>query len=237
MRVVIVEDEPLVQQRIARFTHNILGEQLQHVAQFLTLAEAEDYLAENEVDLLLLDLNLQGQNGFSLLKNQLAKAFHTIVISAYAEKAIEAFDYGVLDFIAKPVEEPRLAKALARLTDNTLRSHYGCRYLSVKKLSHIELVEVADIAWLKADGHYTQLHLASSDELFLHSKSIEKIHMLLPEQFERIHRSYIVNINQVKRLLVESGGRYFAQLQDNTSLPIGRTKFQSLKAHFGEQKS
>ncbi len=229
MKVVIVEDEPLLQQRIARFTRNILGGTLEHIAQFQTLAEAEDYLAQHQVDLLLLDLNLQGQNGFSLLQNQLAKAFHTIVISAYAEKAIEAFEYGVLDFIAKPLNEPRLAKALARLTDNSLRSHYGCRYLSVKKLSAIELLEVADISYIKADGHYSQIHLSSSDEVFLHGKNIEKIQILLPEQFERIHRSYIVNINQVRRLLVESGGRYFAELKDSTQLPIGRAKFQDLK--------
>ena len=235
MRVVIVEDEPLLQQRIVRFTRNILGDQLDHVAQFLTLPEAEDYLAEHEVDVLLLDLNLQGQSGFDLLKSQLAKAFHTIVISAYAEKAIEAFDYGVLDFIEKPLEEHRLAKALARVTDNALRSHYGCRYLSVKKTSMIELIEVADIAWLKADGHYSEIHLTSKPDVYLHSKSIEKIQAILPEQFERIHRSYIVNINQVKRLLVESGGKYFAQLNNDMQLPISRTKFQSLKAQLEDQ--
>lgn len=235
MRVVIVEDEPLLQQRIARFTRNILGEQLQHLAQFLSLAEAEDFLAQNEVDLLLLDLNLHGQNGFALLKSQLAKAFHTIVISAYGEKALEAFEYGVLDFIAKPLEEGRLAKALTRLTDNSLRSHYGCRYLSVKKLSAIELVEVANIAYVQADGHYSEIHLIDGDEVFLHSKSIERIQALLPEQFERIHRSYIANINKVQRLLVESGGRYFAELYKGIQLPVSRSKFQVLKAHFAEK--
>ena len=231
MKVVIVEDEPLLQQRIVRFTRKILGDQLQYIVQFLNLAEAEDYLAQHEIDLLLLDLNLQGQNGFALLKSQLARAFHTIVISAYAEKAIEAFEYGVLDFIAKPLEEARLAKALARLTDNTLRSHYGCRYLSVKKLSAIELLEVANISYIQADGHYSQIHLISGDEVFLHSKSIEKIYDLLPEQFERIHRSYIANINQVKRLLVESGGRYIAQMPDESQIPVSRSKFQTLKMH------
>ncbi len=232
MKVVIVEDEPLLQQRIARFTTNILGKRLQQISQFHNLEEAEDYLAQHEVDLLLLDLNLQGKSGFSLLQNQLAKAFHTIVISAYSEKAIEAFEYGVLDFIAKPLKEERLAKALARLTDNSLRNHYGCRYLSVTKLSAIELLEVSEISYIKADGHYSQIHLSNTEDTFLHSKSIEKIQMLLPEQFERIHRSYIVNINQVKRLLIESGGRYFAELHNSEQLPIGRARFQELKAKF-----
>ena len=232
MRVVIVEDEPLLQQRIARFTRNILGQQLEHICQFESLDEAEDYLAQQQIDLLLLDLNLHGQNGFTLLKNKLAEAFHTIVISAYAERAIEAFEYGVLDFIAKPVNEERLAKALKRITDNSLRNHYGCRYLSVKKLAKIELVEVANISYIKADGHYSEIHLATDEEMYLHSKNIESLQLLLPEQFQRIHRSYIVNIKLVKRLLVVAGGRYLAELKDGTEVPIGRSRYQSFKNSF-----
>lgn len=237
MNVVIAEDEPLLQQRIARFVGEILGEQLDKLTVFLTLADAQDYLAQNETDVLLLDLNLQGQNGFDLLKMQLAKAFHTIVISAYADKAIEAFEYGVLDFIAKPCSKTRLQTALNRLTDNTLRSHYGCRYLSVKKSSAIELVTVSDIVYIQADGHYTQLFLKSSPQPVLHSKSIENIVTLLPEQFERVHRSYIVNMNFVKRLIIESGSRYFVQLQQDNLIPVGRTKFAVLKSRLEKVSS
>ena len=229
MRVVIVEDEPLLQQRIARFTQEILGTELTRLTPFESLEEAEDFLAQNEIDLLLLDLNLHGQNGFELLKRQVAAAFHTIVISAYAEKAIDAFEFGVLDFIAKPCSKERLAKALHRLTDNALRSHYGCRYLSVKKAAAIELIAVQDITHIQADGHYTQLFLKESGVSVLHSKSIEKIMTLLPAQFERVHRSYIVNMNYVTRLVVESGSRYQAQLQDDTLVPIGRSKYPQLK--------
>ena len=81
------------------------------------LDDAEEHLVENEVDVLLLDLNLQGHDGFELLKNQVAKAFHTVVISAYGEKALEAFDYGVLDFIEKPFEAERLLLLVERATE------------------------------------------------------------------------------------------------------------------------
>lgn len=232
MKVVIVEDEPLLQQRIARFTRNILGSQLEHISQFESLDEAEEHLAQQQIDVLLLDLNLHGQNGFSLLKSKLAEAFHTIVISAYAERAIEAFEYGVLDFIAKPVSEERLTKALHRITDNNLRNHYGCRYLSVKKLSKIELVEVANISYLKADGHYSEIHLSTDSNVYLHSKNIEKLQLLLPEQFQRIHRSYIVNTRYIQRLSVVAGGRYFVELKDGSELPIGRSRYQEFKNSF-----
>lgn len=232
MKVVIVEDEPLVQQRIARFTQAILADKLDKLSTFATLEDAEDYLAQAEVDVLLLDLNLQGQNGFDLLKHQVARAFHTIVISAYAEKAIDAFDYGVLDFIAKPFTQARLQKALERITDNTLRNHYGCRYLSVKKATGIDLVAIADIAYIQADGHYCQLTLKDVGAPLLHSKNIESIQALLPQQFERIHRSYLVNMNLVQRIIIESGSRYQAELKNGELLPISRGKFPDIKAKF-----
>lgn len=234
MNIVIVEDEPLLQQRIARFTQEILGDKCEKLNQFLTLEDAEDFLAQQEIDLLLLDLNLQGQNGFDLLKNQLAQSFHTIVISAYAEKALEAFEYGVLDFVAKPFAKQRLQKALQRVTEKVTTASYGCRYLSIKKTSGIELLLVSDISHIRADGHYSQIYFKqenpnSSQSPNLHSKNIEKIQDLLPQHFERVHRSYIVDMHYVKRLIIESGSRYHAELKDDTLVPIGRSRFGIIK--------
>ncbi len=235
MKIIIVEDEPLVQQRIERFVRERLSreqsaQQSFKITCFDSLAEADDFLSQQEIDLLLLDLNLHGQNGFELLKKQLAQGFHTVVISAYAEKAVEAFEYGVLDFIPKPFTQERLNKALDKMQDNQLRSHYGCRFLSIKKLGAIELVPVADIQYIQADGHYSQLYLKQEKSPLLHSKSIENIFSLLPEQFERLHRSYIVNMNEVKRLTIETGSRYQAQLQDGTLIPISRSKFEIIRS-------
>lgn len=229
MRVVIVEDEPLLIIRIKRFVEAILGQDLTKVSTFNNLDDAEEHLVENEVDVLLLDLNLQGHDGFELLKNQVAKAFHTVVISAYGEKALEAFDYGVLDFIEKPCSQQRLEKAFRRITDNTLRTHYGCRYLSVKSNHELDLIAVNDVTHIQATGHYTHLFLKDANTPRLHSKSVEKIMAILPQQFERVHRSHIVNMNYVSSLTVEPGGRYAAKLINDALIPIGRTKYQTLK--------
>lgn len=229
MHIVIVEDEPLVLQRIARFTTELLSDVPHKIVTFTTLAEAEEHLSSQEIDLLFLDLNLQGENGFDLLKNQLAQGFHTVIISAYAEKAIEAFEYGVLDFIAKPFTKARIQKALDKIQNNQLRTHYGCRYLSVKKVGMISLVPVSDINYIKADGHYSQLALSTQSESVLHSKNIQAIETLLPKQFERIHRSYIANMNMADKLIVESGSRYHLVLKNGEQLPVSRNKFDLLR--------
>jgi len=232
MNIVIVEDEPLVLQRIKRLTLDILKSQQPKIQCFTDIDDAENYLLENTVDLLLLDLNLKGRNGFDLLKSNVSAGYHTIIISAYSEKAIEAFQYGVLDFIAKPFTSERLSKSFDRILDKSQRNYYGCRYLSIKKLGVIELISLSDISHIQADGHYSLIHLVNQTEMTaLHSKSIEKIMQLLPENFMRVHRSYVVNMNNVNQLLIEPGSQYTVKLNSGVEVPVGRTKYQEVKLY------
>jgi two-component system response regulator LytT len=241
MRIVIVEDEPLIQQRIKRLTLDILSEHQPTIVCFGDIDDADEYLRENTIDLLLLDLNLMGRDGFELLKANVAGAYHTIVISAYAEKAVIAFEYGVLDFIAKPFDRDRLEKAFNRLLTRSQENYYGCRYLSVKKQGSIELVAISDVSYIQAEGHYSLLNICMNEaslesrmgaKTYLHSKNIEKIMQLLPECFLRVHRSYIVNMNYVKKLNIKEGSRYFLQIDSNMEIPVGRTKVKEVKEHF-----
>jgi len=232
MNIVIVEDEPLVLQRTKRLTLEILKLQQPKIQCFSDIDDAELYLSENSIDLLLLDLNLKGRNGFDLLKKNVSEGYHTIIISAYADKAIDAFQYGVLDFVAKPFTLERLSKSFNRILDKSKRNYYGCRYLSIKKLGVIDLIALSDISYIQADGHYSLLHLVNqADVTALHAKSIEKIMQLLPENFLRVHRSYAVNMNNVKQLLIEPGSQYAVKLNSGTVIPVGRTKYQEVKLY------
>jgi two-component system response regulator LytT len=76
MRIVIVEDEPLIQQRIKRLTLDILNEYQPKIVYFGDIDDADDYLSEHTIDLLLLDLNLMGRDGFELLKANAAGSYH-----------------------------------------------------------------------------------------------------------------------------------------------------------------
>lgn len=232
MVIVIVEDEPLIQQRIQRLTSEILVKQNPKIICFDDIDDAESFLSENTIDVLLLDLNLMGRDGFTLLKNKLAAAFHTIIISAYADKAIEAFEYGVLDFIAKPFSKERLIQAFERLLQNRRSEYQSCKYLSVKKAGEVQLISLEDIDYIQADGHYTWLNLTSTiggSKKILHSKNIEKINQLLPESFIRVHRSYLVNMRKVKSLKLQEGSKYTLLLNSGDEVPVGRTKYEQVK--------
>lgn len=227
MRVLIVEDEPVIAARLERQLKEILVDRLARIKCLHHLDDARDYLAEHTIDLLMLDLNLHGEDGFELLRELSAASFHTIVVSAYADSAITAFEHGVMDFIPKPFALERLRQGVDRLLDVHSRHAYGARYLSVRQAGTIKLIEVDKIDYVVANGHYSDLILGGDTRL--HDKSIERLLAILPPNFERIHRSYLVNMNRVSELVVEAGGRYFVKLKSGQLLPLGRSRFADIK--------
>src|SRR5690606_35785413 len=114
MNVLIVEDESRIARRIERMTCDILGNALQSITHINTLHEALKFIENSSLDIVLLDLNLNGDNGFDLLTTAVSGSFHTIIVSAYKDQAITAFEYGVLDFVPKPFNRDRLEQAFNR---------------------------------------------------------------------------------------------------------------------------
>ena len=88
-------------------------------------------------------------------------------------------------------------------------------------------IEINDIQFIQADGHYSQIHLL--DEQKLHDKNLDKLSQLLSEQFVRVHRSFIVNLNFVKSLKVAGGGQYHLYMQNGEAVPVSRAKYADVK--------
>lgn len=227
MRILIVEDEPLVAQRLRREVGIFFGAHLQRVALCDTLADTRAILREEQFDLVLLDLNLHGEDGFKLLDTAGRASFNTIVVSAYAERALTAFDVGVLDFVAKPFSQARLVQAFQRHLDSGAAAR--TRKLLVRRLGDIELVEIASISHVVADGHYAEIALADGSTRF-HDKPIEKLLESLGAGFLRVHRSYAVNLTHVLRLTVAPGGRYGIDTRFAKSIPVSRSLYPEVKA-------
>lgn len=232
MNLLLVEDEFMVAKRLRRFIEQALGDEITRISHYATLDDARDFIDSNEIDVLFLDLNLHGQDGFELLKQQVSRSFHTIVVSANADRAIEAFDIGVLDFVAKPFTYERVEKAINRLKDSS--SGGRSKFISYRHLGKVELLAVEDILYLKASGHYCEVQLKAGSSI-LHDKTLDRLLGILPDNFVRIHRSYAVPISAIKTLHSEQGSKYWLTLEDASELPIGRTRYKELKdkvAHF-----
>ena len=232
IRIVIVEDEPVIARRLQRQLEELLTGQGPVITRFDELDDAQAYLSEQSIDLLLLDLNLHGLDGFDLLRQASAESFYTIIVSAYAEQAIKAFEFGVLDFVAKPFNIERLRQAIDRYLSVEQRANYRAKKIAVKKAGGLRVVDIDDIRYIRADGHYTQLVTASGAE-HLHDKAIDKIEKLLPANFVRIHRSYIVDMARVIEWRVASGGSYQLILACGAELPVSRSRYKAVREMTG----
>lgn len=227
MKILIVEDEPLIAKRLVRLIQDYFSTRLSLLKQVDEVDEALECLQNTPVDLLLLDLNLYGQDGFEILRQTCAEACHCIIVSAYADKAIQAFEYGVLDFVAKPFTEERLNKALQRF-DQQEQVFRETQQLVIKKIGRIQLLSVSEIDYIQADGHYTQVHMIDGS-VHLHEKSFERLLSLLPDNFQRIHRSFAVNTLNLLRINISSGGKYSVDTCCSEEIPLSRRYYMYLK--------
>jgi len=228
MKILIVEDESRIAKRIERMARDILGNTLQSLTHINTLHEALTFIENNVIDLILLDLNLNGEDGFDLLTTAVSGSFHTIIISAYKDQAIAAFEYGVLDFVPKPFNRDRLEQALNRAMTKEKTWTDKIKLLAIKKRGRIQLIAVENVLYVKGAGAYTELFLADGTKE-LHDKSLEKLEQLLSYTFERIHKSYLVKMSEIKEIIVKPGSKYMAELKNGEFLPFGRTKYKDIK--------
>lgn len=234
MRVIVVEDEEIAAGRLIRLVTAILGPELLSIEHAASLEQAREHLENRKdpVDLLLLDLNLHGDDGFRLLAETAAGPFQTIVVSAQHDQALRAFELGVTDFVPKPYDEERLRLAIGRVTerDESLRSRL--RYLAVKRGAEVVPVPVETIRFVKGADDYSELHCEDGSS-HLHGKTLNGLMHLLPANFERVHRSYIVNMRVIETCRSEPGSRYFLRLTTGEDIPVSRARIKDLRKKMG----
>ncbi len=228
MRILIIEDEARIAKRLERMTHHFFEHNLVSIAICDSLAKGLQYIDQQEIDLLLLDLNLNGEDGFNILESVVSGAFHTIIVSANVDRAITAFAYGVLDFVPKPFDEIRLGQAFKRINIPQAKTTNDIKFLAVKKAGKVNLIELQDLYYIKGAGIYSELHLKNG-QTALHDKSLEKLEQLLIGSFERTHKSYLVPLREIEQIMVQSGSRYHLLLKNGEILPIGRARYKELK--------
>ena len=227
MNLLIVEDEPPVARYIERCCRNILHDKIKSIDVYHTLKDASAVIQKKTIDLCLLDLNLRGANGYDLLRLSVSEPFHTIIISAHTEQAVEAFQYGVLDFVPKPFEEDDLRSALDRYFDRVQKQKLITKYLTVKKGQSYAVFPVDEVLYFKAADVYVEAHFKDG-KVELLSKTMERLEQILPWQFFRIHRSYIAALSTIRSYTHVEGGTCKVILRNGDVLPLSRRRYKEL---------
>jgi len=225
MTVLIVEDELPAQRRLVRLlrTHPAYSDAAIRCADDVT--EARRVLAADQVQLVLLDLDLHGDDGFSVLSAATDADTRVVVVSAHADRALQAFEVGVVDFVAKPVNAARLLLALGRAQPSTVGRR--ATELIVRSRHGLERIKVEDILHISGADDYVTLTLTTGRRL-LHDEPISHLERHLPSAFVRVHRSHIVRHDAVSRILDGPSGTRVVELRSGLRIPVSRRRVSSV---------
>lgn len=223
-----MEDERPIAAYVEELTREVLGTRVESMRVCHDLDDAADELSAQPIDLCLLDLNLNGEDGYELLRHAAAGSFATIVISANTDRAVEAFRYGVLDFVPKPFDRARLAEALARME----RPHAASTdVVAIRQGREIRLIGLDEIRYFRSAGNYVEAHLRDGTRELL-EKTMTLLERMLPPGYERVHRSYLVDLGRMTSFGHVGGGNYEIRLADGAVLPLSREKARELRGRF-----
>ncbi|PXY43569.1 LytR/AlgR family response regulator transcription factor [Flavobacterium hydrophilum] len=215
-KCIIVDDEPAAHYVLANYIKQ--NPQLELVFQGYNGVEAMDYLRENKVDLMFLDINMPEISGMELLKI-IPTHPKTILTTAYSEFALESYDYGVIDYLLKPIYFPRFLKAIDRFfaTENVkIREEEVINSVTVKVDGYFMDIELDQLLFAQSFGNYVKLYTLK--RTYLASITTTELEKCLPEKgFMRIHKSYIVALDKI-----EESEKDFVVIK-NEKLPVGIT--------------
>jgi two-component system LytT family response regulator len=240
MRAIIAEDEQIARQAIAGMA-KACG--IDVVAGCQDGAEAIQCLQTYGADVLFLDVQMPGIDGFGVLQGVLADQLPAVIFTtAYDRYAVQAFEHNAVDYLLKPFDEERFGKAVDRAklqlinrrNDGELISrlageiHHaralqpGPERLVVRSKGRVELLRVDEIDWIEA--HHNYLHIHVGKEVHMLRQTIGEIETRLrPDSFLRIHRSLIVNVDRIRCLQASGYGEYLVVLQNGKNLPLSRS--------------
>ncbi|GAB5521611.1 MAG: LytTR family DNA-binding domain-containing protein [Rhodothermales bacterium] len=245
LRTVVVDDEPPARRKLMRWLSD--DDSIELTAACADGYEALDVLASKEVDLLFLDVQMPELSGFDVLRQCPASAAPVVVFAtAHDTYAIDAFQHHAAGYLLKPYDRPRFdatlaqakaqhagrspqtqAQALASVLGAVQPSAY-LKHIAARAADRVDLVRVAEVDWMEASGNYVVLHTGGQQHLV--RETLTRLAARLdPQQFVRIHRSTVVNIDRVASLLRASHGDYTVTLRDGTLLPMSRTYKEQLR--------
>jgi two-component system LytT family response regulator len=239
IRALIVDDEPLARSRVRAMLapHS----DIDVVAECGSAAEASALLRSEPAALLLLDIEMPGATGFDFLQATPAGSRPAVVfVTAHEEFALDAFEANAVDYLVKPFSQERFDRALWRVR-RFIDGHGPARpaparrreRFAVRVRGELVFVKVSSLDWIAAQGNYVSLHAGS--ESYLHRESLQNIACELdPAVFLRVHRSAIVNIERVRKLVPAADGSASIVLQNGTSIPLGPSYRAALEAALGE---
>ncbi|AIY13124.1 MULTISPECIES: LytR/AlgR family response regulator transcription factor [Cellulophaga] len=240
LKAILVEDEAnsreILRNYLAKYCPDVTL-----VGEAATIKEGLALIHDNELDLVFLDVEMPFGNAFDLLEQVPERTFETVFVTAYNNYAMDALNNHAAYYLMKPISIDELIKAVdyvkeIRQKENALEDRILKPKLStvegkitIPQQDGFQVLNVADIMYCKADDNYTEIYI--NDKRIVVSKTLKYFEDALADfSFARVHKSYVVNVNEVVKYVKGKGGSVI--LSNGKELLVSASKKKDLLAYF-----
>ena len=242
LRVLVCDDELMARKRVLRLLSELPG--IEATFECESGEQVLARLSDEDVDVAILDINMPGLSGLETVMKMPEDRPYIIFLTAHPEHAVQAFDVGAVDYLLKPVDDARLAKAITRARQSLDQGNAEGREpsalpaaarpakLAIATHDGEALVNPGDETHATFDGALVTVHTA--DRAILTDDTLQDLEAKLPPgPFERVHRRALVNLDHVDRLESVDSGGYVACLSTGKRVDVSRQSARRLRRRLG----
>ena len=239
MKAIIVDDEPYCCETIATLLED--NDQVEIVTECYNGFDALEAIRKYNPGLVFLDVEMPKMNGFEMLQQLPSVNFEIIFTTSYDRYALKAIRFSAIDYLLKPVDEEELKNAVQKVINRSKKPTAEQLEILMQKLHQpatpvsrialptmegFQMIKIDSIISCEADSNYTTLHLKDNKKMVVcrNLKDIEE--MLEDHSFTRVHRCYVVNLNEVEKFVKGEGG--YLIMSDGSSIDVSRNKKELL---------
>ncbi len=231
IRCLAIDDEPLALQQIAAYINKVPF--LELAAQCQSALEARQFLSDDRVDAIFCDINMPDLNGMDFVKSLTAPPL-VVFTTAYSEYAIEGFKVNAVDYLLKPFGMQEFMRAANRLQERlTIPASAPAETddtLFLKTDYRIVKVNIPDIRYVEAMSEYLKVWIEGEAKPIITLLSMKKMEERLPDNFMRVHRSYIINLDKIQEV-----NKNRVIMDADTYLPIGDLYKEAFQAYLDKK--
>jgi len=234
-KCLIVDDEPIAQQILESYISQI--DSLHIAGKCSNAFEALNVLHQEHIDILFLDIKMPSLSGLEMLKT-LQNPPKAILTTAFSEFGVESYEFGIVDYLLKPISFERFLKAVNKIVipksanlekeENEEKLSSDPTFIFFKADKKIHKYYFSEILFIEGSGNYVKIHTKNDKPLMVLDKLIELYDKLPQKNFIRVHKSFIVNVSHIQKI---EGN--MLKIQDK-SIPISATYKQKLEGLINE---
>jgi two-component system LytT family response regulator len=239
MHVLIVDDDELSRVRLKVLLE--MRSNIEGVTEADSVDAALAIFDDVQPDLIFLDINMPGKNGFQLLE-ELSEHPPVVFTSAFDQYAIKAFEVNAIDYLIKPIEEVRLDQAFKKydeysasvlpepqLDKTQFKDQNPFNVIFIKDGERCWFVKYADIRMIESDANYVRIHFENESPMI--NRTLTQIEEKIPaDMFFRANRSQIVNVMWIEKISSWFGSSFFIKLKDGKEVKLSRRAGRKLRA-------